>query len=202
MTLAAREQALLDLVEADRTLRCDKIMSEARASAAATLAAARAEALGRIRSTFASERERRAARVAAAGAKLQTHRRLHDQRRAAALVTEGWLRLPVALRARWQQRQSQRAWVECVIAAARVALPRGTWRIVHAPRWPDEERAALCRSLAAELGASPQLVADDTIQAGLRVAAGRIVIDGTLDGLLADRSEIGAGLLRHLEQAR
>jgi len=200
MTLAAREQALLDLVEADRAQRCDTIMDEARANAAATLMAAHAEARARMRSTFAGERERRAALVAAAQAKLQTHRRLHEQRRAAALVAAGWQKLPAALRVRWQQPVSQRAWVECVIAAARAALPKGSWRIAHAAGWPDEERTALCQSLAGELGTSPQLAADDTIQAGLKVAAGWMVVDGTLEGLLADRTEIAAALLRLLEQ--
>jgi hypothetical protein len=200
MTLAAGEQALLDLVEADRAQRCDTIMAEARANAAATLAAAYAEARGRMRSTFAGERERRVALVAAAQAKLQTHRRLHEQRRAAALVAAGWQKLPAALRVRWQHALSQRAWVECVIAAARAALPKSSWRIEYAAGWPDEARAALCQSLAGELGAPPQLVADDTIQAGLKVVAGRMAVDGTLEGLLGDRSEIGAALLRHLEQ--
>src|SRR5271165_1845655 len=188
MTLAAREQALLDLVEADRALRCATIMREAQASAAATLAAAHAEARARMRSTFAGERALRAARLSAAEAKLQTHRRLHDQRRAAALVAAGWLKLPDALCERWRQRPTQQAWVESIIAAARTALPRGTWRIVHAAGWPDDERAALAASLEAEFGAPPQLLADESIQAGLKIAAGGIVIDGTLAGLLADRS--------------
>ncbi len=200
MTLAAREQALLDLVEADRALRCDAIVAEARAAAAATLATAHAEARARMRSAFTEERERRSARLAAAGAQLQTHRRLHDQRSAAALVAAGWLRLPAALCARWQQGPARRAWAEKVIAAARAALPGGSWRIVHAAGWPDEERAAISGALQAQLGTPRQVVADGSIQAGLKVAAGRVVIDGTLEGLLADRSEIGAGLLRHLEQ--
>jgi len=202
MTLAARQQALLDLVEADRTLRCNTILGEARAGTAATLAAAHAEARARMRSTFAQERTRGAASVAAAHARLQTHRRLHDQRRAAALLAAGWRKLPEALGARWQQPESRRTWVESVIAAARAALPKAAWRIVHAPGWLDAERARLGASLTAELGASPQFVADATIQAGLKVAAGGIAIDATLDGLLADRDEIGAGLLRHLERPR
>jgi hypothetical protein len=202
MTIAAREKALLDLVETDRALRCNAILGEAQAAAAATLAAAHAEARSRMRSTFAGEREQRAGRVAAAQAKLQTHRRLHDQRRAAALVAAGWQRLPAALCARWQHQVWQCAWVEFVVAGARVALPRGTWRIVHARGWQDGQRDALCRSLTAELGAAPQLFADETIQAGLKLAAGRIMIAGTREGLLADRAEIGAGLLRHLELVR
>lgn len=202
MTLAAREQALLDLVGADRALRCATILRAAQASAAATVAAAHAEARARVRSAFAEERELRAARLAAAAAKLQTHRRLHDQRRAAALLAAGWRALPAALGLRWCEPRTRRVWVESVIAVARTALPRGSWRFTHAALWPEAERLALAGSLEAELGAAPQLFADDSIQAGLKVAQGRIVIDGTLDGLLSDRAEIGAALLRHLEETR
>jgi len=202
MTLAAREQALLELVEADRGLRCATIMREAQASAAASVATAHAEARARVCRAFAEERQLRAARLAAAAAKLQTHRRLHEQRRAAALVATGWRALPEALCERWRQPRTQQAWVDSVIAAARTTLPRGGWRIAHAPGWADAERLVLARALEAELGAAPQVHCDDSIRAGLKVAQGRIVIDGTLEGLLADRSEIGAGLLQHLEQAR
>ena len=46
---------------------------------------------------------------------------------------------------------------------------------------------------------TPTFVADTGIAAGLRIAAGGNVVDGTLAGLVNDRSEVGAKLLRHLE---
>jgi hypothetical protein len=55
--------------------------------------------------------------------------------------------------------------------------------------------------IAAAPGTAPTLVADDGIAAGLRITAGGNVVDGTLAGLLDDRVEVGAQLLRHLEQA-
>ena len=55
--------------------------------------------------------------------------------------------------------------------------------------------------VAAEVGASPRTRADPRIRAGLRIAAGGNVVDGTLDGLLADREEIGARLLHAIEVA-
>lgn len=192
-------QALLDLVEADRARQCNEIIAEAQARAADTLAAAQVEARRRMRSAFNEERERGDAQVAAAKAKLQTHRRLHEQRRAVALLAAAWQKLPAALRERWREAQSRRAWVDRVVGEARAVLPSAGWRIVHAPAWPDAERAALAASLAQALGAPPQLVADDTLHCGLKIAAGGNVIDGTLGGLLADRTEIGAKLLQHLE---
>ncbi len=199
MTLDARVQALLALVEADRARRADVIIRGAQARMSATRSAARTEALERLRAAFREERERREARVAAAKARLQTHRRLHDQRRAAALLALGWQRLPDVLCERWLDPRSRQAWIERVVAASRAALSGRPWRIVHAPAWPRDEWKKLGVALTQELGAAPQFEADDAIRAGLRISAGGNVIDGTLSGLLADRAEIGARLLLHME---
>ena len=54
--------------------------------------------------------------------------------------------------------------------------------------------------MTVELAMAPTFVADAAIVAGLRIAAAGNVIDGTLAGLVSDRSEVGAQLLRRLEQ--
>ena len=92
---------------------------------------------------------------------------------------------------------SRERWVEYVVSLARTRLPHGAWRIVHAPDWPAHERAAL----AAKLGASPACTADGAHRAGLAIACSSNVIDGTLEGLLADRDEIGAQLLLELQRS-
>ena len=158
-------------------------------------------AIERLRLAFKDERERREQRIAAAQAKLQTHRRLHDQRRAAALLEAGWQRLPDTLCRRWQSAPSREQWVSRVVGEARAALRPGSWRIAHAEPWPREEREALGASLTRNAGAPPQFGADAAIRAGLKISSGANVIDGTLAGLLADRADIAARLLRHMEDA-
>lgn len=152
-----------------------------------------------MRDAFDEERRRFAARVGAARAGLDTHRRLHEQRRAAELLADGLGKLPHALCDRWQQRAARNAWVERVVAEARAHLPRVAWRIVHAPGLTNDERNALVASLAEICGAPPELVADDALRAGMKIAAAGNVVDATLAGLVADRVEIGASLLKHLE---
>ena len=198
MSLETRTQALLDVVEADRKRRCDEITGEARACAAATVAAAHAEARVRMRSAFEEERRRSETRVAAAQARLMTRRRLHEQRRAENLLAAGWQELPAALCDRWRQPECRQSWIETVIAEARKVLPPEAWHIAYAPGWSDGERAAIAASLPT-LGRPPELALDEGARAGLRVSAGGNVINGTLAGLLADRAEIGARLLRTLE---
>jgi hypothetical protein len=202
MTLESRTRGLLDVVETDRRRRCDAILGEARARAAAIVAAAHAETRVRMRDAFAEERRRLETRVVAARARLLTHQRAHERRRAGDLLAAGSQKLVAALCTRWRDSRRRNSWVATVIGEARKALPGGPWRIVHAPGWPDVERDALAAAVATASGAPPQFVVADSARAGLKVTAGGNVIDGTLDGLLADRVEIGARLLGALENPR
>jgi hypothetical protein len=197
MTIDRATQSLLDLVAADREQKCGAILDEATAKASALLEKANADARARMRATFVEERERMAARIGAAEAMLATKRRLALQRRSAALVAAGWERLPGALQDAWRDPLIRRAWVERIAAEAQTRLPRGAWRVVHAPDWPAAERDALAAQLAAT--AAPELVADSRVRGGLKVAADGNALDGTVAGLLADPTEIGALLLREIE---
>lgn len=193
MSVASQTQALLALVEADRARRCDAILDEARARAAALLAAAHADARRQMRDAFREERARRVERVAAARANLQTRQRLGEQQRAAAFLAAGWQRLHEELLRRWREPATRRGWVASVSADAVRLLPRAEWRITHAPDWPAAERDSVAAELA--LAIAPSFHPDAAVGAGLKIAALGNVIDGTIEGLLADRAAIGARLL-------
>ena len=199
MLIEQQARALLDLVEADCGTKCERILGEANSRAAAVRAQARAEARARMRRAFEEQRLLRRERIAAAQARLATHRRLHEQQRTAALLRLAREQLPGELRALWQQPASRAAWVAHVLASVRQRMPRGVWRVVHAPDWPAAEQQALAKAVMEESGAPPRFEADAAIGAGLKVVAEGNVIDGTLAGLLADRAEFEARLLRHLE---
>lgn len=199
MTLESREEALLALVERDRAAQSDAILAEAKGRAATLLGEAHAEALARMREVYAEERRRAHESLAAAHAKLATRQRLHDQHRTAAQLALAWQRLPDALRLRWRDGALRRLWIDAIVAAALAMLPRTQWRIVHGPDWPVEERQALLARVAPDLEAVPSCDEDAGIVAGLRIAAGGNVVDGTLAGLLEDRALVGAQLLRQME---
>ena len=200
MTLERRTQALLALVEGDRRAQREAILAEARERASAVLAQAHADARARMRDAFAEERRQSRESVAAAQAKLATRRRLHEQHRTAALLALGWQRLPDALRERWQDSELRHIWVDAILAVACRVLPPVQWRIAHGPDWPAAEQQAMSTRVAPQLDAAPTFVADAGIPAGLRISAGGNVVDGSLAGLVNDRIDVGAQLLRHLEQ--
>jgi hypothetical protein len=197
--VAQQTRALLDLVEADRARQCAQILGDAQGRAQALRAQAHADARARLRQAFDEQRLLRRERIAAAQARLATRRRLHEQQHIAALLRLAWQQLPGELLALWKQADTRAQWVAQVLAWARARMPRGAWRIVHASEWSAGEQQALAKELAAELGAAPLLQADEGISAGLKVMADGNVIDGTLGGLLADRAEFEARLLRKLE---
>ena len=199
MNIDRQMRALLDLVEADRARQCAQILGEANSRARALLSLAHADARSRMRQAFEDQRQRRREQIAATQARLATQRRLHEQQRTAALLRLAWEQLPGELLELWQPPGTRAAWVAHVLASARTRMPAGPWRIVHAPDWPAAEQQAL--ALAATSGTRPLFEPDATISAGLKVVADANVIDGTLGGLLADRAEFEARLLRQLESS-
>lgn len=190
-----QSRALLDLIEADRARQCAQILDAAHAQADAQRAQAHADARARMRQTFAEQRLRRRERIAAVQAQLATRRRLHAQQRNAALLRLAWQQLPEALLALWREPASRAAWLAHAAGFARARLPGGAWRVVHAA----DGSPLPSHVPGARWGAAAQFNADPAIRAGLRIEIDGNVVDATLGGLLADRSEIEARLLRLLE---
>jgi len=201
MSLEQRAQALLELIETDRVRKCDAILAEARRQGDALRAEAYAEARSRIRNAFTEERARSEARIAAARASLETRRRLDRQQRASALVAAGLARLRDELARRWADVETRAMWCESIVSNAYSVLPRAPWEVTHPADWPEVERNAFAAKFAGDQRAI-HMSADARVRAGLRIAAGGTVVDGTLDGLLADRDEIGARVLHAIEVAR
>jgi hypothetical protein len=201
MNLEQQTRALLDLVEADRASKVAALLGEANQRAAALRAQAHADARARMRQAFAEQRQLRRERIAAAQARLATQRRLHEQQRTAALLRLAWQQLPGELAQLWRDPVTRAAWVATVLATARARLRPGAWRIVHASDWPLQEQQGFASQLQADTTATPSFEADADIGAGLKVVADGNVIDGTQGGLLADRSDFEARLLRLLEAA-
>lgn len=196
------ERALLDLIEADRQRRRTQTVGEARARAAELRGQASADARRRVRAAFEEQRRRQHEAIAAARARLATQRRLHEQQHTAALLLLAWQQLPEELAALWRDPGARAAWAARAMADAQAHLPAAAgspWRIVHAPDWPAAEREALATASDGH-GAALRFEADPSVRAGLKIVAGGNVVDGTLDGLLADRADIESRLLHGLEK--
>jgi hypothetical protein len=200
MSLERNTQALIDLVQQAAASRRAELIGVAQSQATALLREAREEGRRKMRRAFNDERRRARERLAAAQAMLETRRRLALQRRNAALLATAWQALPDSLMERWHQQAARAAWVARALTAARQALPKRGWRIVHPPHWPVAEREAFVEAVAHETGVAPALHTDADLRAGIAIVADGTTIDATLAGLVADRDEIGASLLQRLDE--
>lgn len=201
MNLDERTRALLDLVGAHRAARCEELLSAARAKARVIRNEAYREARTRLREALARERERAAREIALTQAQFNTRARQHRQREANMLLRKGGNRLPDELARRWRDPPARARWAESILVHAAALLTEGgQWEVRHPPDWPVAERERAAQVLAPSLRGTVRFTPDPAIRAGLRVHAGHNVVDGSLAGLLVDRTVIEARLLVHIEE--
>ncbi len=195
MNLEERERGLLKLVEEYRDGECRSLLEAARTEAADLVRQAYRRERARLHERVVAERAGARARINAARAERDTRERAGGERADARLLAAAWPRLRETLMERWRDPSQRRAWVASVLAQAERVLPAGTWTLRHAPDGPASDWQALARDLTARLHIEPRLVADGAIAAGVTVECGGAILDGSLEGLLKDRTRIESRLL-------
>lgn len=198
--LDAQVETLLALVEQHRTERCTELLSQAEQRRHTLLADAYGEARARMHEAILAERRRGQDKLDATRAQLATRARAAQHRTALLLLQRGWELLGQAMLQRWKSAPQRQCWVDTLLHQALQLLPRCAWVIEHPPGWNPAECTALQEALQTHCGGTLQWRADDQIDAGLRICAEGACLDGTLEGLLADRSAIEAQLLAQLHR--
>jgi len=193
-----REQALIRHVEARQRERCREILEEARVQAQEIVRDAFAEARQRVSGTIAEERELVRRRIRESRARLATLERLRTQRRHAELLTRAEVGLSQALEARWQDAQGRERWVRNVVSQALEVLPRGQWELWHGELWDEATAEAVREQTAERSDIDVRFETKEHIQVGLCVCHEGVVLDATLEGLLAHRDAVRERLLAHL----
>ncbi|MEW6648404.1 MAG: hypothetical protein AB1450_14475 [Pseudomonadota bacterium] len=196
----AQVETLLALVEQHRAERCGELLAQAAERRQALLSAAYGEARARVREAILTERRRGQDKLDATRAQLETRARQQQHRTALLLLQHGWELLGQAVLQRWKSAPQRRQWVCGLLHQALQRLPRCSWVIEHPPGWDLAECAEMQEQLRTHCGTLPELRANDQIDAGLRICAAGACLDGTLEGLLADRSAIEAQLLAQLHR--
>lgn len=202
MNLEQRTTALLELVEQYKARRFAELLEPARAEAREALRTALVDARRRVTTAIAEERKRRTVEVGAIEAALATDRRLAAQRHAVHLLSGAWSDLRARLIARWDAAPTRAQWVESHLQRAVRAVPagKGGWRVEYHAAWSEPERARQHDRLRAQGVAPVHFEEDPGIAAGFRIIGGHNVLDATLDGLLADRTQLEGRLLHHLKE--
>ncbi|MBF0370135.1 MAG: hypothetical protein HQL52_11830 [Magnetococcales bacterium] len=203
-----RLTAMLDLVEAERVARCEEILAEARQEAAQITRAAHREARDRMHKVVREERERESRALKSARAQQETEFRQHRLQVANTLIKKGRVLLGTELQRRWEDPRARGRWVGHLVKQATTHLPPGPWRVRHPQGWESGElrRGGAVgdnkdggERVTQEVGETTRFEVDATLSAGLCICSGGTCIDGSAEGLQADRGAIDARLLALLE---
>src|SRR5512137_196490 len=202
MNLEQRTAALLELVDQYRARRFAELLEPAQAEARQVVRAALAEARRRVHTAIVEERKRYALEVSAVEAALATDRRLFQQRHAVQLLDTAWHELRARLVARWDAAPTRTQWVRSYLQRALRSVPcaSGGWRIQTHPAWNEGERGHWLEQLRIDGVSQVAFETAPAISAGFRVVSGNNILDATIEGLLADRTQLEGKLLHYLQQ--
>ncbi|MBF0162004.1 MAG: hypothetical protein HQL88_06925 [Magnetococcales bacterium] len=182
--------ALLQRLALHQEQACQQIVQEAQQQAAELVAAATEAARQREKTAQHAEEERWAAATANLQARQATERRQHRLRQRQALLEEGWALLLEAVAQRWADPAQRALWVASLVAEASSLFPQGEWCVQHPPQWAVTEWTTR--------HPDDQWQADARLTAGLRIGCQGAWLDGTLQGMMANRQTLTALLLAQL----
>ena len=200
--LDAQTHHLLEFLETHRDEQCTAMLAQARNEAQQQVRQAHSEAQALMHQAVLDAREQVRARITSATAQQQTRQRQQRQQQDQALLERAWEPLQELLQQRWQEETSRRQWIEHLLLQALAALVDNHWQIEHPGDWPVAERDALAARLDELDGYTVEFTAQPAISAGLRICASDTCVDGSIAGLLHDRTRIESVLLQRLNECR
>lgn len=193
--LDAQVQRLLDIVQAYQQEQCDALLSQAQQEAHGIVRQAYQLARRNIHEDIQLTRQHIRDTMAAARAKQHTLMMQQSHTAASSFLEQCWQALQPSLCARWQQPDCRRQWVAKLLATAKAVLPAGDWRIEHPADFSAEEQQQLVEQAQALAGVKPDVSSAPDLTAGIRISADGASVDGSLHGLLSDRTALEALLL-------
>lgn len=192
-------EALRRLIRESAEAQCREIKQQTRTEARDLLRRARREARERVHHAIEHERQQHAQRLDHERAALESHDRQQLLETTRRTLGRAWQELEGMLAALWQAHECRSEWIRSLFEQALERLPAGHWRIEHPLPFPEEINADWQRRLREYTGQEPEWIARAEIRAGLRIRVGGVHLDATLEGLLADRTQLEARLLDHIE---
>ena len=200
--LGLQVDALLEEVKRQEGRRCQEIITAAERSARDLLEETRRELHRKRRQAVADERQRRRHALLEAASRIETREQSSAHARYKDVLDAAWPRLVTALEHRWQQVDSRRAWCAMLVDEAAAALGESSWTVEHPADWNADDQSRLLAACEERAVPAPAFVADPRITAGLRITLEDACLDGSLDGLLADRRGVEARILGKWERLR
>jgi aryl carrier-like protein len=190
--------ALLSRLHAEQDAGCRKLRETASEQAARLVAEARRRARARVKEAVLQKRQRVEEHCRRVRVELESKQRDRSFHEMSDLLARGLDSLPRVLAERWRDAGARDKWCEQVLAGAAAALRPGAWQLTVAPGLAAERLQALSEAASALAGAPAEVREDPALAAGLRIVHEGACYDGTVAGLLSDRTRVQAGLLAEL----
>lgn len=180
--------------------RSQRLLREAKNRARDLKRTARRKLHGQVREAVRDERRRREKALQMAEHRIRAEAGQRIQVLYAGLLEDGWPALIGELEQRWADSRARATWCDMVAAQALEAFGRSVWTIEHPADWTHADRERMEHTLASHGVPPATFTPDPSAAAGLRVRHGTACLDGTIEGLLADRARVEGRLLAAWEQ--
>ena len=186
---------LLDIVQGYQHQQCDSLLKQAEKESRAIIRQAYQRARKNVHEDIQLTRQH--IRDTMAAARARQHTLVMQQRHTAALsfLEQSWVALERSLLDRWQQPKCRREWVANILSTAAAVMPAGDWQVSHPEDWSTREQEDFAAQAGALPGVNLQFKTEAGLVAGIRIIADGTSVDGSLAGLLADRTAIEALVL-------
>ena len=190
-----RAEALIEKIQTDASEEAAKILVAAKEQAEAITQEARRKARLKVHEVVEGLRIREEREMSHETARFETERRQWRQTDEMGILAEGLTHLEAALTGLWAEKDSRAQWCHNVLAVAQERLPADNWRLEHPAGVPEDELAELINAISTHTGTVPELDAENSLHAGLRIYAGTACVDGSSAAMTADRQRTSAKFL-------
>ena len=198
--LSLQVDSILERLRQRKDSRCGELIRQAEAQARDLVQRHRRELYQRAHEAVDEERLRRGKTLQQTRHRIGAAEGQKVQALYADLLSRGWPELIAELEGRWQEPAARRAWCGKLLDDAARAFAAAVWTIEHPGDWTERDADWLTETLGERGIPIPKYRHDEASSAGLRIIHGTACLDGTIDGLLADRTGVEARLLAAWER--
>ena len=191
----AQVQRLLEIVNDYQEQQCDKILEHARSQSRKIVRQAYRNARLRLHHDIQESRLSMEQELSAARAKQHTFLMQQRHREDQEFLNQAWQVLAEKLVQRWSNQKQRQIWIQNIITIALKALPAKNWQVDHPVDWSRAEQKEFAKTVNDVSSHEVNFNGVEDISAGVRINADSALVDGTVQGLMVDRSRIESEIL-------
>ncbi|WP_455366238.1 hypothetical protein [Kaarinaea lacus] len=191
----AQVQRLLEIVKEYQQQKCDELLDHAHKRSREIIRQAFHNARLRLHHDIQDSRRNMQDELSATRAKQHTFLMQQKHREDQEFLNQAWNILADKLQERWQDSQLRQLWVQNIILTSLKMLPGENWQVACPADWPRIEQDEFIKAVSGSGKRQISFNSSADIVAGIRVSADAAMVDGTLQGLMADRGRIESDML-------